>query len=273
MNDGISKMSFVGGFNIGATASPVCKISEIQIGEHLKIKNSFNEESLNFLFGEKYDEFGKVISGMTPGSIISAFGVKGVGKTTLFLGIGNAYGMTGKRVCYCSNEEAAEQLASTAQRISATELSACYRTELSDILTLVQEHDLLIVDSLQGVMINGKPNNDAKVINALVSEAKKYHCSIIVIAHANKSGTIKGGSNIEHIVDQTIGVYRASVSVRRDYCIETPAIVVRSEKNRFGLEGDLILPKTSRGMDFENCPNVLFYGSLMPLDQNTIERN
>ena len=273
MNDGSSKMSFVGGFNIGATASPVCKITDIQIGEHLKIKYKFAEESLNFLFGEKYDEAGKVISGMTPGSIVSAFGVKGVGKTTLFLGIAHAYGKTGKKVCYCSNEESAEQLASTAKRVSATELDACYRTELSDILTLFPEYDLLIVDSLQGVMIDGKPSNDAKAINAMVAEAKKYHCTLIIIAHANKSGTIKGGSNIEHIVDQTIGVFRASEEIKSDYYLGTNVIIVRTEKNRFGREGDLILERTPFGMDFGNCPNVLFYGSLMPLESNHIARN
>lgn len=263
---------FVGGFNIGATSTPMMRAPTVVIPEHLKIKNKFEEEVLNYLFGQRMGSNGEIeAEGMTPSSVITLFGVKGVGKSTLVLGVLHRYGLTGKKTGMCSNEESAEQLSAACKRTGATELDICHKNNLEDILLLIEEYDLIGIDSLQGIVVPGvKSKSDEVAMNAISEHAKKFHCSVIVITHATKAGTAKGGSGIEHIADQCVGVFPGSEKVALDYYIEKP-IIIRTDKNRFGRDGDLILSLTPLGYDFDNSPN-LFYGSLMPFDPTHIAK-
>lgn len=263
---------FVSGFDVGAEVTPMLSVSNVVVPEHLKYKVSFLSDILNFIFGLRYENNVIVAKGMTISSIITIFGVKGVGKTTFALQVLSEYEKLEKKCGLISNEEPVEQLKLACERLKIYNIDVAHKKTLEDLLEQIEEYDLLVIDSLQGVVMqNEKKDVEKRVMNALTAHAKMHSCSLIIITHATKSGIAKGNSSVGHIADETIAIYPGNQTFKNDFFLENSPIIINVEKNRFGQTGMAIVERSNNGYDFEDSPN-LSCDCLLPFEPRYIQK-
>ena len=186
--------------------------------------------------------------GILPGGALTLTAKAGCGKTTFMLQLLNGMTKNGYKVGYFSGEESIYQLAFTANRINATQVSIANETDIDTICAYMEQLDLIVVDSFQALTSKKKLNSRALekyAVQTLTKHAKKTECTIVFIMHLTKSGDLKGSTIVPHTVDANLKIDRvADVD-------DEGARVIYFEKNRFGPLNELECIIGRNGYDFD----------------------
>lgn len=161
------------------------------------------------------EELDRVLSGgFVPGSVTLVGGEPGIGKSTLVLQVSAEVAAQGRRVLYLSGEESAQQIRLRAERLGALhpQLFLATETALPQVLGAIDavDPDLVIVDSIQTLLqpeLSSAPGSVAQVrecSHRLVTEAKSRGCSIVLVGHVTKEGSLAGPRVLEHVVDTVL---------------------------------------------------------------------
>ena len=186
--------------------------------------------------------------GILPGGALTLTAKAGCGKTTFMLQLLDGMTKNGYKVGYFSGEESIYQLAFTANRINATQVSIANETDIDTICKYMEELDLIVVDSFQALTSKKKLNSRALekyAVQTLTKHAKRTECTIVFIMHLTKSGDLKGSTIVPHTVDANLKIDRvADVD-------DEGARVIYFEKNRFGPLNELECIIGRNGYDFD----------------------
>jgi len=185
--------------------------------------------------------------GILPGSSVTLTARAGLGKTTLMLQILQALHKNGHKVGYCSTEESVAQLALTCKRLEVKDLLVCNESDVDTISKLMDNLDVIVVDSFQGLTAGRLRNRELEkyLIEKLVVRAKETECAVFMICHHTKAGGIKGSSLIIHAVDVNMGIRGVRDGEANMRCIYF-------DKNRFGPAHELMTTMLYAGYDFDS---------------------
>lgn len=223
---------------LGIDNTKLTKVSDIKIPDifNRRLKTGINK--IDVLFDE----------GILPGSAMTLTAKAGCGKTTFMLQVLNGLTKNGYNVGYFSGEESIYQLAYTANRVEATDVSIANETDIDAISEYMKELDLLVIDSFQALTTKTKMNSRALekyAVQTLTRIAKETECTVVFIMHLTKSGDLKGGTIVPHTVDANVKIDRvADVD-------DEGARVIYFEKNRFGPLNELECIIGRTGYDFD----------------------
>ena len=183
------------------------------------------------------------------GEVLGLLGPNGSGKTTLAFQILDEYGHTGHNAAFVSNEESIGQLKNKADRLGIDKFKIAHSPILQSILEMIEVMDIVVIDSLQGIMIPGETKQiEKKALNAIVAYAKEYQCAVILITHATKDGKEKGDSSVGHIVDGRIIIKYGSTAA---FVLENSR-VVHVLKHRESQIGDMVFYMTGKGFNLDS---------------------
>lgn len=187
--------------------------------------------------------------GFLPGGTFTLTAVAGCGKTTLMLQVMDSLAKQGKRVGYISGEESIYQLAFTCKRLKVTKVQIANKTDVDRICAQMPHFDMLIVDSFQMLTtdkVNGAKKVEDYAIRRLVKNAKVNECTLGIICHLTKDGKMKGSTNIPHLVDMNMEIWRGDPEVYNT----SSARIIRVSKNRYGQTGSVVLSMKEKGYNF-----------------------
>ncbi|MBR6788011.1 MAG: DNA repair protein RadA [Clostridia bacterium] len=206
-------------------------------------------------------EFDRVLGGgVVEGSLMLVGGEPGVGKSTLLLQVCDKLSRIGKRVLYVTGEESARQIRLRADRLSATNSGILVLAEnamdaVEEKLNAVQP-DFVVIDSIQTMYrpdLASAPGSVSQVRESaalLMRYAKTNGCTVILVGHVTKEGSLAGPRVLEHMVDVVL-------YFEGDYQHEYR--LLRAVKNRFGSVNELgMFSMTGEGMiPVENASETL----------------
>jgi len=199
--------------------------------------------------------------GIVSGSIILIGGDPGIGKSTLLIQTAAHIARQNKRCIYVSGEEAISQIRMRAKRLglhdAPIELAA--ETNLNIILNGIKGNpkvELLILDSIQTLWseaVDSAPGTVSQlrgVVQDLVSFAKSYDISVILVGHVTKEGQIAGPRVVEHMVDTVLYFEGDRQHQYR---------LLRAVKNRFGAIDEIgVFEMIDNGLQEIKNPSALF---------------
>ena len=206
------------------------------------------------------DEFDRVLGGgLVPGGVVLIGGDPGIGKSTLLLQALVGLSQTHSTL-YVSGEESVAQVALRARRLGLDEsaLTVFAEIQLEQILAqlVAQRPAIVVLDSIQTLYseaFTAAPGSVSQVrecASRLTRWAKEHACTVILVGHVTKEGTLAGPRVLEHIVDSVLyfeGDAHASYRV------------VRAIKNRFGTVNEIgVFAMTDRGLKAVSNPSALF---------------
>lgn len=179
--------------------------------------------------------------GLLPGSVITFCSRAGLGKTTFVLQILEKLALKQHKVGFCSSEESVFQVAFNCRRIGIESVGVCNESKLSKILSFIEQMNVVVIDSFQGIDLEGQ--SDKEAIESIIKHAKKSECAVILICHMTKSGDVRGTNLLTYAVD---------VNVYLDLVKDGPegSRNIYITKNRFGPGADFDCMLTQRGFDF-----------------------
>ncbi len=194
--------------------------------------------------------------GWVAGGVVLLGGEPGIGKSTLLLQVADHLAQSGESVLYVAGEESLEQVRLRADRLSVSGDILMTRDITADGISALLEAErpkLCIVDSIQTIQAGetGSPGGLAQVREAaarLTRAAKETGCSMVLVGHVTKDGSVAGPKVMEHIVDavlmlESVGNYR----------------MLRSTKNRFGNVGELgVFDMQEQGLVAVDNPSSAF---------------
>lgn len=179
--------------------------------------------------------------GIVQGSVNLIAGEPGMGKSTLLLQIANSVAAN-KRVVYISAEESASQIKLRADRlgVKSKTLELAISTDADEIAATIanDQYDLAIVDSIQTVSTSratsaaGTVSQITNSAQALSSAAKTSRCSLVIVGHVTKQGSIAGPKLLEHLVDTVLYLEGDQYEGLK---------TLKSIKNRYGSTNELAL--------------------------------
>lgn len=188
--------------------------------------------------------------GVVDGSLILVGGDPGIGKSTLLTQVCANMARDGAGVLYVSGEESARQIKMRANRLGAS-CSGFYVLSEND-MTIVEKRmeqlspTVMIVDSIQTMYrpdMSSAPGSVSQVrecASQLMRLAKVSGCSIFLVGHVTKEGSIAGPRVLEHMVD---AVLYFEGDRQHQYRL------LRAVKNRFGSVNELgMFEMASEGM-------------------------
>ena len=206
-------------------------------------------------------ELNRVLGGgIVAGSLVLIGGDPGIGKSTLLLQTADHIAAAGETVLYVTGEESTRQVALRASRLGAasTKLLIHAETDLSRILFMIEKlsPSLVIIDSIQTMFVpevSSAPGSVAQVRESaarLMQVAKGRGCSIFLVGHVTKAGSLAGPRVLEHIVDTVLYFEGEQHQAYR---------VLRAVKNRFGSTNEIgIFEMREEGMAEVANPSELF---------------
>ena len=195
--------------------------------------------------------------GLVPGSVILLGGDPGIGKSTLALQW-VATQVDQIRVLYVTGEESLQQLALRGERLGVDSLpvSTMAENHLESILDQIPDYDFLVIDSIQSLYsenVSSSPGSITQVRESaerLTRCAKENDCSVLIIGHVTKEGTLAGPKILEHMVDTVLYFEGDDASRFR---------LVRSFKNRFGSVNEVgVFAMTDKGLREITNPSAMF---------------
>ena len=178
-------------------------------------------------------EFDTVLGGgIVKGSLVLLGGDPGIGKSTLLTQVSAHLSKT-HRVLYVSAEESCSQVKMRCDRLGLTSdnLFLLNETCLEDIETAVDNHEFVIIDSVQAIYtqtLSSAAGSVAQVREcaaALMRIAKSRNITFFIIGHVTKEGSLAGPKVLEHIMD-TVLYFEGQP--------EDNFKLLRAVKNRFG---------------------------------------
>lgn len=197
--------------------------------------------------------------GWVPGSVVLIGGQPGIGKSTLLLQVCGAMTSHGRRVLYISGEESPSQIGLRGQRLSVLNegLEICCHTDIDEALTMVSDHSLIVVDSVQAMKTAeeggwpGTPSQVRAVAQKCLDFAKSRQIPTVLVGHITKEGRIAGPMLLEHMVDAVIMFGGESSSLYR---------ILRASKNRYGGTDEIgIFEMGSEGLVEVPDPSHLYW--------------
>lgn len=187
--------------------------------------------------------------GILPGSALTLTAPAGCGKTTFMLQLLQGLTKNDYNVGYFSGEESIYQLAYTAKRVKAEDVSIANVTDIDEIKSFMSNDlDLIVIDSFQAITCSKKMNSRALekyAVQELTKHAKETECTVVFIMHLTKSGELKGSTIVPHTVDANLKINRVSDADSDD------ARCIFFEKNRFGPLNELECSIARDGYDFD----------------------
>lgn len=205
-------------------------------------------------------------NGLVPGAAILLGGEPGIGKSTLLLQIAGLVAGGGRRVLYASGEEGLPQIKSRAARLGMLHpnVLAVATPSVDDVLQALNAAApaLLVVDSVQTLAsadADGLPGNVTQiraVATALLEACRRHACTLVLVGHVTKDGTLAGPRMLEHMVDTV-----ASLEGDRRQMFR----LLRVFKNRFGPNEELLVFRMERGgLRLVDDPSTFFLGQRDP---------
>ena len=206
------------------------------------------------------EEFDRVLGGgFVPGGVVLIGGDPGIGKSTLLLQAMVHLSATSDTL-YVSGEESVDQVALRARRLGLGDsaLTVLAEIRLEEILAqlMAQRPTLAVIDSIQTLYsdaLTAAPGSVSQVRECaarLTRWAKESGCTVVLVGHVTKEGTLAGPRVLEHIVDTVLyfeGDAHASYRV------------IRAIKNRFGTVNEIgVFAMTDRGLKAVSNPSALF---------------
>lgn len=204
------------------------------------------EHQPRFDMGDR--ELNRVLGGgLVPGSLVLLGGEPGIGKSTLVLQ--TVLHLPRLKVLYVSGEESAAQIKLRADRLSSAaegQLLILCETQLEEIYKHIEAEnpDLVVIDSVQTIQsesVDSSPGSLSQVREcaaSLLKFAKGGGCSVILIGHITKEGTLAGPKVLEHIVDCVLQFEGDQHYMYR---------ILRGIKNRFGSTSELGIYEMQQG--------------------------
>lgn len=194
-------------------------------------------------------EFDRVLGGgWVPGGVALLGGQPGVGKSTLLLQACGRMSGRGLKVLYVSGEESSSQVAMRARRLGSLSesLHLLCGSDLSGALQALEDHDFLVLDSVQAMRAEGEggwPGSPAQVravAQRCLDAAKGRSIPAVLVGHITKEGRIAGPMLLEHMVDTVLSFSGEEYSSFR---------MLRAVKNRFGSTDELgVFEMTEEGL-------------------------
>lgn len=197
------------------------------------------------------DELDRVLGGgVVDGSLVLVGGDPGIGKSTLLTQVCANMARGGATVLYVSGEESARQIKMRANRLGASG-SGFYVLSENDMTTVEKRMEqlapsVMVVDSIQTMYrpeMASAPGSVSQVrecASLLMRLAKISGCSVFLVGHVTKEGSIAGPRVLEHMVD---AVLYFEGDRQHQYRL------LRAVKNRFGSVNELgMFEMASEGM-------------------------
>jgi DNA repair protein RadA/Sms len=196
-------------------------------------------------------EFDRVLGGgLVPASFVLIGGDPGIGKSTLLLQAAGHLSASAPPVLYVSAEESPAQVKLRASRISVpgTGLAVLAETHMESVSEAVRrlKPSVVVIDSVQTIWTEGMasaPGSVAQVrecAGQLLRLAKTSGCSLFVVCHVTKDGTLAGPKTLEHLADCVLSFEGDRHHVYR---------MLRAVKNRFGSTNELgVFEMTGAGL-------------------------
>lgn len=208
-----------------------------------------------------FSEFDRVTGGgLVPGAVILLGGDPGIGKSTLLLQIMASLNSV-YTVAYVSGEEGLDQIRMRAERlgISPGHIKLASSNRIADIMGTLGRKEtvsVLVVDSIQTMSVDdveaaaGTVSQIRATSQALITLAKNYGITIILVGHVTKEGMLAGPRILEHMVD-TVLYFEGE----RGH----PFRLLRAVKNRFGATDEIgVFDMTEAGLIEVTNPSELF---------------
>jgi DNA repair protein RadA/Sms len=195
--------------------------------------------------------------GLVPGSVILLGGDPGIGKSTLALQWVAAQ-IEQTRALYVTGEESLQQLALRAERLSVDSLpiDAIAENCLELILEHLPNYEFMVIDSIQSLYTEKYSSSTGSVTQVresaerLTQCAKQKGCSVLIIGHVTKEGSLAGPKILEHMVDTVLYFEGDNSSQFR---------LVRSIKNRYGSVNEVgVFAMTDYGLREVSNPSAIF---------------
>lgn len=206
------------------------------------------------------DELDRVLGGgLVEGGVVLIGGDPGIGKSTLLLQALDALSRQ-MPALYVTGEESGAQVALRARRLGldGSRVRVLAEIQLEKILaTLAAEQpQVAVIDSIQTVysdQLSSAPGSVAQVRECaahLTRTAKASSCTIVLVGHVTKEGTLAGPRVLEHIVDTVLYFEGDTHSAFR---------LVRAFKNRFGAVNEIgVFAMTEKGLKGVANPSAIF---------------
>ena len=194
------------------------------------------------------------------GGLLLFGGEPGIGKSTLLLQVCANLSRLNKRVLYITGEESARQVKLRAERLHADRTEMLVLAE--NAMDLIEKRleslqpDYCVVDSIQTMYrpeMASAPGSVSQIresASLLMRYAKTSGCTVMLVGHVTKEGTIAGPRVLEHMVDVVLSF---EGDHQREYRL------LRANKNRFGSVNELgVFEMTAEGMQpVENASETL----------------
>ena len=188
--------------------------------------------------------------GIVEGSFVLVGGDPGIGKSTLLTQVCANLSRQDISVLYVSGEESARQIKIRANRLGAS-ASGFYVLSENDLNTVEKRMEqlspkVMVVDSIQTMYLPelasapGSVSQVRECASRLMRLAKVSNCSVFLVGHVTKEGSIAGPRILEHMVD-------AVLYFEGDH--QHQYRLLRAVKNRFGSVNELgMFEMTNEGM-------------------------
>ena len=168
---------------------------------------------------EKFDrvksgisEFDTVLGGgIVRGSLVLLGGDPGIGKSTLLTQV-SAHLAKAHKVLYVSAEESCSQVKMRCERLglNSDNLFLLNETCLEDIETSIDDHEFVVIDSVQAIYTEtlssaaGSVGQVRECAAKLMRIAKSRNITFFIIGHVTKEGALAGPKVLEHIMDTVL---------------------------------------------------------------------
>ena len=206
------------------------------------------------------DELDRVLGGgIVSGGVVLIGGDPGIGKSTLLLQALDALSRQMK-VLYVTGEESGAQVALRARRLGLDGHNVRVQAEiqLEHILATLEaeQPSFCVIDSIQTLFsdqLSSAPGSVAQVRECaahLTRVAKSTGCTMVLVGHVTKEGTLAGPRVLEHIVDTVLYFEGDTHSSFR---------LIRAIKNRFGAVNEIgVFAMTDKGLKGVSNPSAIF---------------
>lgn len=200
--------------------------------------------------------------GVVPGAVILLAGEPGVGKSTLLLEVVHRWALAAIHnvALYITGEETAGQVRRRADRTGSVH-ERVYLAADNNLTNVLAQADilkpsLLVLDSIQTVTpsevegVSGGVNQVRSTTLALTAFAKRTGCTVLLVGHVTKEGSIAGPRTLEHLVDVVLNFEGDRYTALR---------MIRAVKNRFGSTEEVgCFEMSEKGITGISDPSGLF---------------